>query len=519
VSVDIRAAHGRSVVPAALVTSALGLLAVSVVSGTAARATVGLVVFATILAVTRPVALGWPRLVAGLILIILFIPIRRYTLPGSLPFQLEPYRLFVAVLVLGWFASLLVDQRTRFRRTGFEGPLLLIVGSALASVMANPGRVAQFSTEVNKSLMFLLSYVLLVYVIASVVRRHDTIDFLTKTLVAGGGVVAVVAIVEARIGFNLFNHLSTVMPFLQDQGGDVGGYQRLGTAKNRVFASAQHPIALSAALVMLIPFAVYLARRYGQRRWIGCAMALGIASSATISRTGIMMFVVVAIVFLWLRPRETRRLWPLVIPALIAIHFVLPGTLGAIKQSFLPAGGLLAEQHASANTSGSGRLADLGPALTRWQEQPLLGEGYGTQVVDLSKGGIDTNIFDDQWLGTLLATGAVGFFGWLWFFVRAVRKFGSAAKKDDSERGWLLTCVAAGVAAYGIGMLTYDAFAFVQVTFLLFIFVGLGSALLAERSTPLAMQARRRRFSLARQPVRDGPGTGVATLPLVPRPR
>ncbi len=37
-------------------------------------------------------------------------------------------------------------------------------------------------------------------------------------------------------------------------------------------------------------------------------------------------------------------------PALIAIHFVLPGTLGAIKQSFLPAGGLVAEQHASANS-------------------------------------------------------------------------------------------------------------------------------------------------------------------------
>ena len=30
-------------------------------------------------------------------------------------------------------------------------------------------------------------------------------------------------------------------------------------------------------------------------------------------------------------------------------------------------------------------------------------------------------------------------------------------------------------------MLTFDAFAFIQVTFLLFIFVGIGAALLAER--------------------------------------
>jgi len=301
--------------------------------------------------------------------------------------------------------------------------------------------------------------------------------------------------VEARLGFNAFNHLSTVLPVLQDQG-DVGNYQRLGTAKLRVFGSSQHPIALSAALVMLLPLAMYLARRSGQRRWIVCGIALGIACSATISRTGILMFVVAILVFLWLRPKEVRRLWPLLIPALIAIHFVLPGTLGAIKQSFMPAGGLLAEQRASANSSGSGRLADLGPALTLWEEQPVLGQGFGTQVVNLNAGGIEANIFDNQWLGTLLATGVVGFFGWLWFFVRAVRRFGRAAQQDDSERGWLLTCFAAGIAAYAVGMLTFDAFAFIQVTFLMFIFVAVGSALLAEPPTPHGVRPRPRRRPL-----------------------
>ena len=258
-------------------------------------------VVATVLALTRPAVLGWSRLVAGLILIILFIPIRRYTLPGSLPFQLEPYRLFVAVLVLGWFASLLVDQRTRFRRTGFEGPLLLIVGSALASIVANPGRVAQFSTEVNKSLMFLLSYVLVVYVITSVVRRRDTVDYLAKTLVAGGGVVALLAIIEARSGFNLFNHLSTVMPFLHDQGrcrrlpatrNSQTSCLRLRTAPDRAQWRARHARPLRG-----LPRAALWAATLDRV----CA-ALGVASSATVSRTGILMFVVVAIVFLWLRP-------------------------------------------------------------------------------------------------------------------------------------------------------------------------------------------------------------------------
>ena len=480
----------RSFFHAALLSAAIVFVVVASVTGKLVPAAAGVAILGTVVALARPALVPWPRAVAMLILVILFVPIRRYTLPGSLPFQLEPYRLFVALLVLGWAASLLVDQRTRFRRTGFEGPLILIVGSAVLSVVANPDRVAQFATEVNKSLMFLLSYVLVVYVICSVIRRFDDIDLLAKTLVVGGGIVATCAIIEARVGFNAFNHLSLVLPFLQDQG-DVGNYQRLGTAKLRVFGSAQHPIALSASLVMLLPLAMYLSRRYGQRRWLACAIALGAASAATISRTGILMFVVAALVFLWLRPKEVRRLWPLVIPALIAIHFVLPGTLGAIKQSFMPAGGLLAEQRASADSNGSGRLADLGPALTLWEEQPLLGQGYGTQVVDLNAGGIETNIFDDQWLGTLLATGVVGFFGWLWFFVRAVRRFGREAKRDDSERGWLLASLAAGIAAYAVGMLTFDAFAFIQVTFLMFIFVGIGSALLAERA-PLTARANRK---------------------------
>ena len=425
----------------------------------------------------------WRHLLAALVLVILLVPIRRYSLPADLPFQLELYRLFVAVLVVGWVGSLLVDHRVRLRRTGFEGPLAVIVSAAIVSVVANPERVAGTSAEVNKALMFLLSFVVVLYLTVSCVRRLGDVDFLARCLVGGGAIVSVFAIVEARMGFNAFNHLATVMPFLRDLG-DVGGFQRVGTAKLRVFASAQHPIALSAALVMLAPLAIYLARRHGQRRWLLCALVFGVACASTVSRTGVVMFVVVAATFLWLRPRDTVRLWPALLAAVVVTHFALPGTLGAIRNSFFPPGGLLAEQRGSADTSGSGRLADLGPALDLWAQQPILGQGYGTNVVNPDAGGIEANIFDDQWLGTLLSTGIVGFVGWLWLFARAIRRFGREAKRDESERGWLLTAITAGIAAYGVGMLTFDAFAFIQVTFLLFILVGLGSVVVqAERST------------------------------------
>jgi hypothetical protein len=483
----------RSILPAAAVLASLVFFSISVTSGLSVRAAAGVVVMTTLVALVRPGYIGWPRLLAGLILVILFIPIRRYSLPGNLPFELEPYRLLIMLLLVGWGAALLVDPRVRFRRTGFEGPLLVIFASIVGSIIANPDRVAELSSPVQKDLTFFISFVLVLYMTTSVIRRLDNIDYLAMTLVGGGAVVAFFAIIEARTGINVFNHLDRVIPVLQPGSeGEPGSFVKFGAAKLRVFASAQHPIALSATFVMLAPLALYLARRYRQRRWWVCVTLMVAGCASTVSRTGILMFVVVALVFLWLRPREMRRMWPAIIPALIVIKLVLPGTLGAIKQSFLPAGGLIAEQKSMPGASGSGRLADLGPALDEWKQKPLVGEGFGTRVVDGSgPPGPRANILDNEWLGTLLEIGALGFFGWLWFFARVVRRLGKEAKEDDSERGWLLVSIAASVAAFAVGMFTYDAFSFIQVTFLMFVLVGLGASLLAERPTPLAVQVAR----------------------------
>lgn len=487
-----------------LVAGSIGLLSLAVAYDTSVRLTAGVVVVAAALALVRPWTISWTRLIQLLIVVILFIPIRRYTLPANLPFQLEPYRVLVALLILGWLSSLLVDARMALRRTGFEGPLVLIVGGLFASILANRERAANVSSTVDKSLMFFLSFVLVLFLIVTVIHRLEEVDRLVKTLVLAGTFVAGSAIVEARTGYNVFNHLTRVMPFLR--GGTISGpeFIRLGTGRLRVFGSAEHPIALSAALVMLVPLAIYLTRRYGQRRWIVCALTLAGGATASVSRTGVLMFAAVGIVYVCLRPRETLRLWPALVPALAVIHLALPGTLGSLKNSFMPPGGLVAQQKSDAGQSGSGRLADLGPGLRRWQQNPLFGEGYATRVgapdVAPSPTGelSDHQILDDQWLGTLLETGAIGFAGWLWFFARAVRRFGGEAARDHSARGWLLTSLTAGIAAYGIGMLTFDAFAFIQVTFLLFIFVGLGSVLMADASAPvmpITRTPRRRRMA------------------------
>ena len=47
-----------------------------------------------------------------LVLCIIFIPIRRYTL-GGVGFPLEPYRIVAALLIFAWVTSLLIDPRVR----------------------------------------------------------------------------------------------------------------------------------------------------------------------------------------------------------------------------------------------------------------------------------------------------------------------------------------------------------------------------------------------------------------------
>jgi O-antigen ligase len=457
-----------------VVVSALTILSVAATAGYPLKVIAPALALTLVSGMAYRSILVWRNLLVLLVLLVLFIPIRRYTLPGNLPFQLEPYRLFVVFLMLAWLSALLVDSRIRIRRSGFEGPFILVVIAALGSEMGNPARFNAESTYAVKQLSFFLSFILVFYLVVSVARRSDDLERLVFVLVTGGAIVALFTVIESRTNFNVFDHLTTVMPFLREAPAPYVANDGRGL---RAVASAQHPIALGAALVLLMPLAIYLAQTKGQRRWGFVAGLLALGALTTLSRTAVLMLFVVGFVFLFLRPIETKRIWPILLPALVAVHIAAPGTLGTIKNSFFPKGGIVAEQDYGKGTHGSGRLADLGPSIQEWKSEPLVGQGFGTRIS--SGPNANAAILDDQWLGTLLETGAVGFFAFLWLFIRALRRLFGEAKRDTSDRGWLLTALAASVASFAVGMFTYDAFAFIQVTFLLFILLGIAASVLA----------------------------------------
>lgn len=440
-------------------------------------------------------ALRWRSLVMITVLVILFIPIGRYALPSSLPFQLEPYRIVVAFLALAWVSSLLIDPRVRLRSTGLEAPVALYIATMFISMLLNPGRVEAVSSLLTKTLMFTLSFFVVVYLLPSVLARKDDVDVVVRTFVVGGAIVGLAAIIESRTDYNVFNHLSRVLPFLRlgqlpFQGGlDVSGIARGGHV--RAYASAEHPIALGAALVMLMPLAFYLVKKTGQRRWWGCLVLMLLGLFAAQSRTGFLMLIVVIGAIVWYRRSAVKRYWPALIPAVVLIHFAVPGTFGTMLQSFFPKGGLIAQQ--TNQNVGSGRLATLWPVLhSEFDPHPIFGEGFGTRIAGDNGPNVTANapILDDQWAGVLVETGIVGAFAFGWIFVRCIRMLGRFARGRDDDEGWLAVALAAGVAAFGIGMFTFDAFSFIQVTFIFYFFLALAGSLHARLGREEASRAR-----------------------------
>jgi hypothetical protein len=350
----------------------------------------------------------------------------------------------------------------------------------LASEVTNPGRVQEWGSHVVKSLTFFLSFLFLYYVIATTIRSRESVLVLLRLLTGGGTVVAILAILERRTDFNVFDHLSGAIPFLAFQG-QYGALMRGGNL--RVLGPAEHPIALGAMLIMLFPIAIYLARISG-RRWTIAAVLLVLGALATGSRTAVVMLVAEVIVFLVVKPRETRRLWPVLVPAVVIVHVFLPGAIGGFRQSFFPAGGIVAEQTqlakgADAQLAG-GRIRQLKPMLAQSTEHPFFGAGYGTRIGGFNEPVRNAPILDNQWLGNILDVGYIGIAMWVWLFVRAARRLLRASRTATSEDDdWLFLGLAAPPIAFAVGMLTFDAFGFTQNFFVFWILLGLSAALLS----------------------------------------
>jgi polysaccharide biosynthesis protein PslJ len=436
--------------------------------------------------------IDWRWVVATILVVILFVPIRRYVLPVNLPFELEPYRVVVALVIVLWALSLLAQPDVALRRSGLEGPILLYAFALVASDFANLGRMADYQSHVIRGLTLALSFIVVFYFVVSVIKTFSHVLTIVKLLAVGTSVLAVLAMIESRTGWSPFDHVHQYVPLLE-QAGVFDDDVRLGAA--RAAGSAEHPIALGALFAIVVPPTVYLAIRFGRWWWVSVVVLMA-GVFATMSRTAVLMLLVASLVGLALRFRETLRFAPLLLPMVVLVHFAVPGALGNVKGSFNPPEGLIASESNDEYVVGSGRVADIGPSLALFREKPVFGYGYGT----LQTSGPDANsrILDDQWLSSLLNIGLVGVFSLLWLFARFLRGMTRRARRLRTPDGWLLVAFSASIASFAVAMFTFDAFAFTQVTFVFFVLLALGSALVfadepvfVPESAPTSARARR----------------------------
>lgn len=439
--------------------------------------------------------LTWNRALAALVLVVWLVPIKLYTLPVHLPFSLELYRLLLIVLLCVWAAAIVRGRKT-IGAGGLGKPLVVLAGVAALSIAANIHAIVDggLQTQALKSLSYFLSFLLAYVLVFSTVDGVRGVRTVAKALVAGGVVVAVAALYESRTHDNVFQHLHAWLPLLKPTHAVSAPHVRDGQL--RVTASAQHPIALGAALVTALPFALYFATHARTRArawaaWAGAALLLA-GAAATVSRTVVLMLLAMLAVGLLLRRGEIARRWPVLLVIAVAVHFGSPGAVSHLYRAFFPRQGLQSSLDARSGAVGSGRLADLGPAWRAWEQTPFFGHGLGTGVDPATTSGpgpaagaiVDPKtgapiVFDDQYLNSVVSIGALGIVGVVWFVwgagIALVRRGRERLGRTDD----LVVACAASVAGYAAGMFTFDAFSFVQCTLLFFVVVALGMKLRA----------------------------------------
>ncbi len=186
------------------------------------------------------------------------------------------------------------------------------------------------------------------------------------------------------------------------------------------------------------------------------------------------------LVTLVFHPRVAGVLFALAFPVVLLAAAVLPKVFESMVLSFLDVDSLVASQYTSAGMGGAGRLADLEPAMREVGRLPFFGSGFGSRIVI----GDEANAFilDNQFLGTLMETGALGVVGLAVFLlvppIMLLRfAFTQAAERRHAA---LALTLAVAMSGYIAAIFFYDAFGFFQTFFILCMLLAAGAWLLTE---------------------------------------
>jgi hypothetical protein len=103
----------------------------------------------------------------------------------TLPFNLDPYRIVLAALILALLAAVF-SGRARFEFLGFGAPLAILAGTATLSAILNYESLSGVPGEgAFKLLSYYLGFLLVFVLVASTIKTQAAMDTAVRALVVG----------------------------------------------------------------------------------------------------------------------------------------------------------------------------------------------------------------------------------------------------------------------------------------------------------------------------------------------
>jgi O-antigen ligase len=372
------------------------------------------------------------------------------------------------ILLLFWVASSLwgLHDPIPLRHPGRIAVAAFALTTMASYVWLYGGWVPQTSVEglaaADRWLILVAASLGLVLSVGDSLRSEEDLLSIVRWALAGGFFSSVVGVIQFVFLINPMEWIQAAMPGFTYNGGDVP-FQARGNLV-RVAGSTFHSIEFATTSAMLLPLSIWRAiyDRRGWRwfHWLQTAL-LVFAVASTVTRSGMLGVAVALLIATPFLPRLARRWVLTLVPlAVIALFSIVPGFIGTITSA------LTAD---SSDPSIATRLNNYPRAEMLIDAQPWLGLGPGNYTHQTL-----LQVFDNQYLGSAVATGIIGFFGIvIYFWLPAVTTIAAARRAPTVRLRSLAGALAGGMAAAGACSIAFDSLSFPVFALLYPLLIGI----------------------------------------------
>lgn len=336
----------------------------------------------------------------------------------------------------------------------------------------------------DRQMIVFLAFAGIALYVGEVAKDRRQMHRLVNLIIAGGGFMALTAIIEQQTSID-------VAAWLRPPGFSVGGRagidgvlfapERFGV--RRAFGSATGPLEYTTMILAVLPLAVHRAvygRDRNERRY-GSAMAflIIVGLPMSVSRTAVIgLLMALILIGLGLKSPERRRL---AAGFGVSLLFVLV-TFSAVSSAFFQLTSSFFVESNTTNLQVEGRTDDYAVVGSLLSDRPLFGLGLAVHdptVPQLVDGIRIRNLFlDNQYLSESLTGGVIGLAALVGLQVAgvgaAIRARRMAASLRDEN---LAYSVAASIMIMMLTFAFFDALAFRSTTGLFFVLLALAGAL------------------------------------------